>query len=106
MLRWIAFDAETAEVVVSRFRRGAAEIHSGEPLAAALKLGRPSFMILPSDLPNRVLVARVEPKTEIIAAEPVTFNLPVPSAEGDPGATPKAPQSVGAKKKWWQRKTA
>jgi len=34
MIRWIAFDDETAEAVVSKFKRGGAEIYRGEPLDA------------------------------------------------------------------------
>lgn len=62
MIRWIAFDVETADTVVSRFKRGGAEIHQGTPLAAAIELGRPSLLMLPSMLPGRILVARVQPR--------------------------------------------
>lgn len=61
MIRWIAFDDETAEAVVSRFRRGAAEIHTGNAVDAALDLGRPSQILLPSKNPGRVLRASLAP---------------------------------------------
>jgi len=62
MIRWIAFDDETAEVLVSRFRRGAAEIHEGQPLDAALAHGKPSLLVLPSSTPGTVLLAHFEPR--------------------------------------------
>ncbi len=41
MVRWIAFDDDTAEAVVSRLRRGAAEIQSNSPVDAALQAAPP-----------------------------------------------------------------
>ena len=63
MVRWIAFDDESAEAVVSRFRRGAAEIQQGDAIGSALALDRPSRVLLPADGSGRVLVANFHPKT-------------------------------------------
>src|SRR5580704_7457460 len=106
MIRWIAFDDETAEAVVSRFKRGAAEIHRGQALDAALSLGRPSLLLLPSDIPGRLLLARLEPK-----GDHASKNSPVLGPEGiggqlePPDFTPrrKPPQPEPGKRKWWQR---
>ena len=110
MIRWIAFDDETAEAVVSRFKRGAAEIHRGQPLDAALNLGRPSVLLLPSGTPGRLLVARLEPKSEHAA---VTSN----STQGKGfrelitegpvlKRPPQPPVRRETKRKWWQRRSA
>ncbi len=110
MIRWIAFDDETAEAVMSRFKRGAAEIHRGQPLDAALNLGRPSLLLLPSETPGRLLLARLEPKSE-----------PAPKIPHAPGSSegrerlepavfgqrrqPPQPE-LANRKKWWQRRSA
>jgi hypothetical protein len=60
-MRWIVFDDETAEAVVSKYKRGAAEIHEhDQPLDAALNAGSRSILILPSREPNSVLLATIE----------------------------------------------
>jgi hypothetical protein len=110
MVRWIAFDDDTAEAVVSRFRRGAAEIHPGQPLDAALDLARPSVLLLPSTMPGRVLLARLEPKTLEPTLERKKTGESVGFLEqiGEPVFT-KRPQPVrqnSNKKKWWQRRSA
>jgi hypothetical protein len=102
MVRWIAFDDETAEAVVSRFRRGAAEIHPGNTaIDSALTAGQPSLIVLPSDTPGRVLLAHIDPKVEF--PEP-------PSLVAEMGAqkASKSEKSNGGSKnkKWWQRRTA
>jgi hypothetical protein len=66
MVRWIAFDDESAEAVVCRYRRGAAEIQQGDPVASALTLGRSSRILLPAAAPGRVLVAHFQPKTDAL----------------------------------------
>src|SRR5438876_11177710 len=66
MVRWIAFDDETAEAVVSRYKRGAAEIREGEePLDAALRLRQPSILILPAPVSGRVLLVGLETKSAL-----------------------------------------
>jgi hypothetical protein len=110
MVRWIAFDDETADAIVSRFKRGAAEIHEGNPLDEALRLGKAS-LILPSDTPERVLFARLEVNNEaknelrsgqLVSYEPTGFlglaDEPVFTRPPQPAPPPK--------KKWWQRKSA
>jgi hypothetical protein len=102
MVRWIAFDDETAEAVVSRFRRGAAEIHpDNSAIDSALTAGQPSLLVLPSDTPGRVLLAHVHPKTEFPAPQPI----PVQTAAPKP---PKADKAIARsqRRKWWQRRTA
>jgi hypothetical protein len=94
MVRWIAFDDETAEAVVSRFRRGAAEIHPGNTAVdSALTAGQSSLIVFPSETPGRVLLAHVTPKTELPAPPP----KPVQFA---PKARPRAQKPA---RKWWQR---
>ena len=53
MVRWIAFDDDTAEAVVSRLRRGAAEIQHNSPVDAALHAAGPSVIVLPSSTPGK-----------------------------------------------------
>ena len=67
MVRWIAFDDESAEAVVSRYRRGAAEIQQGDPVSAALRLDRESRVLLPGIASGRVLVAHFRPKNNLTA---------------------------------------
>jgi hypothetical protein len=66
MVRWIAFDDESAEAVVCRYRRGAAEIQQGDAVASALKLGRPSRVLLPGVMSGRVVVAHFQPKSDAL----------------------------------------
>lgn len=73
MVRWIAFDDETAEAVVSRFRRGAAEIEHGDPLGIALGSEQPTLVILPTTTPGRVLLAKVVPAVQTVTYEPTGF---------------------------------
>jgi len=63
MVRWIAFDDDTAEALVCRLRRGAAEIQHNSPVDAALKTDRPSVIVLPASTPGRLLIARFTPKS-------------------------------------------
>lgn len=97
MVRWIAFDDETAEAVVSRFRRGAAEIHPGNTaIDSALTAGQPSLLLLPSDVPGRVLLARVHPRTELPPKpQPIQVTAPRTTQSQKP-----------VKKNWWQRRSA
>ncbi len=99
MVRWIAFDDETAEAVVSRFRRGAAEIHPGSsPIDSALTAGQPSLLVLPSDTPGRVLLAHVHPNTELPAPQPTPVQITAPR--------PPRAEKPTKNKKWWQRRIA
>jgi len=114
MIRWIAFDDETAEAVVSKFKRGGAEIHRGEPLDAVLDFAKPSLMLLPSTKPGRVLLAQFQPKPrralnelrEPIAFETMGFlgltDQPVYSS------SPVDEENLdkNKKKRWWQRRSA
>jgi hypothetical protein len=111
MIRWIAFDEDTAEAIVSRFKRGATEIHHGNPLDEVLNQDRAAVMLLPSATPGRVLLARFTTKTEDsrrsvpnqpLAYEPSGFLglVDEPVFNRRPPAAP-----LPAKKKWWQRRS-
>ena len=78
MVRWVAFDDESAEAVVSRFKRGAAEIQPGDAVGSALELGRPSLVLLPGRHSGQVLMARFHPAVveEVVALEDLQ---PLPS---------------------------
>lgn len=102
MVRWIAFDDETAEAVVSRLRRGAAEIQSNTPVDAALHNPGPSVIVLPSSTPGKLLIARFSQRN-IPALETPAFTpknqvapfIPVPTLEKKPPSS--------AKKAWWRK---
>ena len=101
MIRWIVFDDETAEAVMSRFRRGAAEIRFEEPLDAVLALGQPSLLVLPSRTPGRVLLARCTPRSKAQMAKPATpshYRLVEPTL-----TRRQPPQGSIPPKRWWQR---
>lgn len=101
MIRWIVFDDETAEAVISRFRRGAAEIRFGDPLDAALALGQPSLLVLPSRTPGRVLLARCTPRSTAQTAKPA---IPSPQPLVELALTRRQPpQRSIPPKRWWQR---
>ena len=102
MVRWIAFDDETAEAVVSRLRRGAAEIQSNTPVDAALHNPGPSVIVLPSSTPGKLLIARFSqrnlPALETPAFPPknlVSPFIPAPVLEKKPASS--------AKKAWWRK---
>jgi hypothetical protein len=106
MVRWISFDDETAEAVVSRFKRGAAEIHRGDPLSTAIALDRPSLVLWPSTAPGRVLLARLKPGTPSGAKDDSHAQY---AATGFLGLSDEPvfdnPQAAAPvpKKKWWRR---
>ena len=114
MMRWIAFDDETAEAVVSKFKRGGAEIYPGEPLDAVLDFGEPSLMLLPSTKPGRVLLAQFQPKPrtattesrEPIAFEPMGFLGLTDQPVYSNNAADEENQDKNKKKRWWQRRSA
>ena len=116
MIRWIAFDDETADAIISRFRRGAAEIHDGNPLDEALASGRPSILLLPSNTPGRVLMARIQPRSvahtssSSVSSSSVEVAEPLYEPSGflglldEPVFTRHVPEPAPPeKKKWWQR---
>jgi len=99
MVRWIAFDDETAEAVVSRFKRGAAEIEHGDALSLALEADRPAVVILPSDTPGRVLVAKVTPNCESVSYEASGFL----GLTDRPVMTRRSPTPRPVQKPWWKK---
>ena len=106
-MRWIVFDDETAEAVVSKYKRGAAEIHEGQhPLDAALNGGSRSILILPSREPNRVLLATIEPKTKPSSKprrDPVIGQFT--PLRGVIRRTTILPPPTPSQKTWWRRWT-
>ena len=96
MVRWIAFDDDTAEAVVSRLRRGAAEIQHNSPVDAALHAAGPSVIVLPSSTPGKLLIARI---TKAKSNEPVADLKPTPLV---PPVLPKK-QAASVKKPWWRK---
>jgi hypothetical protein len=110
MIRWIAFDDETAEAIVSRFKRGAAEIQQGDPLNTVLRYGRPSILIFPSETPGKVLFARVESQLNadglLSSEEPVDYEATGFLGLSDEPVFTRRPPQPAIKKKWWQRLTA
>ena len=102
MVRWIAFDDDTAEAVVSRLRRGAAEIQSNTPVDAALHASGPSVIVLPSSTPGKLLIARFS-RRKIDTALPVP---PGPSAAVVSSLIPPKKPVTSLKKPWWRRLVA
>ena len=98
MVRWIAFDDETAEAVVSRLRRGAAEIQHNTPVDAALHAVGPSVIVLPSSTPGKLLIARF---TKCKANEPAAG--PNPSTTMIAAPVPPKKQAASVKKPWWRK---
>src|SRR5436305_15157165 len=81
MVRWVAFDDESAEAVVGRFKRGAAEIQPGDAVGSALELGRPSLVHLPARNSGRVLTARFQPMTVDELSVPERLEPVTPAVE-------------------------
>jgi hypothetical protein len=81
MARWIAFDEDTAEAVVCRFRRGAAEIRRGDALDAVLAQPGKSLLLMPGESPDQMLVVTV--------------------ANSKPQPVPKQDQPPPAAPRWW-----
>ena len=99
MVRWIAFDDDTAEAVVSRLRRGAAEIQHTTPVDAALGTHGSAVLVLPSPTPGKLLVARFSAPKK---AEPSALLAP-PKREPalHPASVMRKP-AESAKKPWWR----
>jgi hypothetical protein len=99
MVRWIAFDDDTAEAVVSRLRRGAAEIQHNSPVEAALATDGPSVIVLPSPNPGRLLIARFTASRKAEAPAPPIYPKNVGPRTGIVAKIPVASE----KKPWWRR---
>jgi hypothetical protein len=99
MVRWIAFDDDTAEAVVSRLRRGAAEIQHRSPVDAALHTDGSAVLVLPSPTPGKLLVARFSARKDAPTATNLTPALPRSVVPVLPAL--KKPV-VSAKKPWWR----
>jgi hypothetical protein len=101
MVRWIAFDDDTADALVGKFKRGAAEIRDGNVLDSALRQGHPSILIYPSTSPERVLLARVSSPAAAAGAVDATRPLPVQATRNSAAST-----TATAKQSWWRRHIA
>jgi hypothetical protein len=104
MVHWIAFDDDTAEAVVSRLRRGAAEIQSNSPVDAALQSAGPSVIVLPSSTPGRLLLARFIPRLHpVVSGEGASRspNRRLSALASAPMLHKKPMASV--KKAWWRK---
>jgi len=99
MVRWIAFDDDTAEAVVSRLRRGAAEIQNNSPVDAALHTEHPSVIVLPSSTPGRLLIARFTPRK--VAPTPTAPRASVRSTPLSAASGQRKP-AASVKKPWWR----
>jgi hypothetical protein len=133
MVRWIAFDEETADALISRFKRGASELHDGNAVDAALNHGKSSLLLMPSRTPGKVLLARIEhkaaAKSDVDEKASRTFwtkREPHPSRASADSADsisyeptgflgladepvfnhPPHPVRPAPKKKWWWRRSA
>jgi hypothetical protein len=110
MVHWIAFDDDTAEAVVSRLRRGAAEIQHNTPVDAALHTDSPSVIVLPSSTPGKLLLARFIPRKDGQLPTAPRARTPMSAATANartskPASAPpfqKKP-AASAKKPWWRK---
>ena len=102
MVRWIAFDDETAEAVVSRLRRGAAEIQSNSPLDAALHNAGPSVIVLPSSTPGKLLIARISQR-KLPALDTPAFAPKQQSTQFMPSPILEKKPASSEKKAWWRK---
>jgi hypothetical protein len=102
MVRWIAFDDETAEAVVSRLRRGAAEIQSNSPLDAALHNSGPSVIVLPSSTPGKLLIARLSQRN-LPALDTAAFAPKRQAPQLIPSPIVQKKPASSEKKAWWRK---
>jgi hypothetical protein len=102
MVRWVAFDDDTAEAVVSRLRRGGAEIQNNSPVDAALKAPGPSVIVLPSQTPGKLLIARIQQRAKSYQASLGPEHIPAQLTLHPPSKKPAA----SLKKPWWRRLVA
>jgi hypothetical protein len=104
MVHWIAFDDDTAEAVVSRLRRGAAEIQHNTPVDAALHADSPSVIVLPSSTPGKLLLARFTPRKDAkLVVGPRTSAAPRRVNPVAPAASAQKKTPASAKKPWWRK---
>jgi len=99
MVRWIAFDDDTAEAVVSRLRRGAAEIQHSVPVDAALQSDGSAVLVLPSRIPGKLLIARFTTHKKVLFPPKVEKRAPLPVVSQT--ALKKSPVSTG--RSWWRK---
>jgi hypothetical protein len=102
MVRWVAFDDDTAEAVVSRLRRGAAEIQHNAPVDAALQTQGPAVIVLPSPAPGKLLIARFTKRKETVVAPASLRPGRHPSGLGSTPALGKKPVAP-VPKPWWRK---
>jgi hypothetical protein len=100
MVRWIAFDDDTAEAVVCRLRRGAAEIQHNAPVDAALRTEGTAVLVLPSSTPGKLLVARFCPRK---SAQTATTSNTAPTISPRSAILVPRKPAASAKKPWWRK---
>src|SRR5215472_8664781 len=97
MVRWIAFDDDTAEFVVSRLRRGAAEIQHNSPVDAALGVDGSSVIVLPTPTREKLLIARFTPRKDAQFPTAPRFRPPTTYAAASPASrVPLAQKKLAA----------
>lgn len=106
MVYWIAFDDETAEALVSRLRRGGAEIQHNAPVDAALNVEGQSVVVLPAPTPGRLLIARFTPRKDAHFPAAPARRIPVRSVPSSVSATSPKGVADPAKKPWWRNVVA
>lgn len=103
MIHWIAFDDDTAEALVSRLCRGAAEIQHDTPVDAALRVEGKSVIVLPSPTLGKLLIARFSPRKGGRFATGPARRIPVRSAPmSSASAAPQMQTANSARKPWWR----
>jgi hypothetical protein len=95
MVRWVAFDDDTAEAVVTRLRRGAAEINHSTPVDAALQSKGSAVVVLPASTPGRVLIARFFKRKDDAVPAPANVRQPKPPVGAKKGA-------ASTPRPWWR----
>jgi hypothetical protein len=106
VLRWIAFDEETATGIDQRMGPGTAQVECGDSLSVALSLTTPSIVVLPSSTPGKLVLANIRrpPQKPPAIDAPVSFEAYGFLGLSDTPVLDDPPPP--AKKRWWQRKKA
>lgn len=106
MLRWIAFDDETATGIDQHMGPGTAQVESGDALSLALSLTTPSVVVLRSSTPGQLVLANIR-KSPLKQAEIDPLVSFEPSGFLGLSDTPMFLEATSPPQKhWWQRKKA
>lgn len=106
VIRWVAFDAETADALAASPDLACIELQEGNALEAAIKLRQPCILILAANSPGKILMARISPKVSPKTSPDQSVALEASGFLGlsDAPALRDASPAV-QKKNWWQRIT-